>query len=51
MPTKVGFKSYRFARECVCFIYACMDVPTQLVLRLHDQTQVVANAAYRVGSQ
>ena len=35
MPPKVGIKSCRFAR--VCFIYAYMDVPTQLELRLHDQ--------------
>ena len=32
---KVGIKSCRFAR--VCFIYAYMDVPTQLELCLHDQ--------------
>ena len=33
IPTKVGIKSCRFARE-----YAtCMDVPTQLELCLYDQ--------------
>ena len=38
----------------MCFICVCMDVTTvamQLELRLHDQTQIVANAACRVGSQ
>ena len=35
IPAKVGIKSCRFAR--VCFIYANMDVPTQLELCLHDQ--------------
>ena len=35
IPAKVGIKSCRFAR--VCFIYAHMDVPTPLELRLHDQ--------------
>ena len=35
IPAKVRIKSYRFAR--VYFIYAYMDVPTQLELRLHDQ--------------
>ena len=34
-PKYVGIKSCRFAR--VCFIYAYMDVPTQLELCLHDQ--------------
>ena len=28
-----------------------MDVTTQLELCLHEQTQIVTNAAYRVGSQ
>ena len=37
VPAKVGIKSYRFARDCTCFIYAYVDVPTQLELRLHDQ--------------
>ena len=35
IPAKVGIKSCRFAR--VCFIYAYMDIPTQLELCLHDQ--------------
>ena len=30
---------------------ACMDVTTQVVLCLHEQTEIVANAASRVGSQ
>ena len=34
-PAKVGIKSCRFAREC--FIYAYIDVPTQMELCLHDQ--------------
>ena len=33
------------------FISACMNVTTQLELCLHEQTQIVANAAWRwVGS-
>ena len=35
----------------MCLIYACMDVTTQLELCLNEQTQIVPNAAYRVGSQ
>ena len=46
---KVGIKSYIFARECV-FIFASMVVTTQLELCFHEQTQIVANAACRVGS-
>ena len=30
---------------------ACMDVTTQLEFWLHEQTQIVANVACRVGSQ
>ena len=30
---------------------ACMDVTTQLKLCLHEQTQIIANTACRVGSQ
>ena len=51
MPAKVGIKTCRFARECVSFVHAYPDVPTQLELCLHEQTQIVANAACRVGSQ
>ena len=46
---KVRAKSYRFAREYV-FICATMDVTTQLELCLHEQTQIVASAAYRVSN-
>ena len=35
----------------MCFICAGMDLLTQLVLCLHEQTQIAANAACRVGSQ
>ena len=38
MPAKVGIKSCRFAK--VCFICACMDVPTQLELCLYDQLDI-----------
>ena len=34
-----------------CLICACMDVTTQLKLCLDEQTQIVANAACRLGSQ
>ena len=49
IAAKVGIKSCRFAGECV-FICAYMDVTTQLELCFHEQTQIVANAACRVGS-
>ena len=39
---KVGIKSCR-----MCYICVCMDVTTQLELCLREQTQMVANAAYR----
>ena len=48
---EIGIKSCRFAKECSYFICACMDVTTQLELCLHEQTQIVANAACKVGSQ
>ena len=35
----------------MCFICACMEVTTQLELCLHEQTQLLASAACRVGSQ
>ena len=44
---KVGLYIYWRA----CFNCACMDVATQLELCLHEQTQTVANAICRVGSQ
>ena len=31
-------------------MHICMDVTAQLKLYLHEQTQIVANAAYRVGN-
>ena len=43
---KVGIKSCIFARECVSFVHTWM-----LELCLHEQTQIAASAAYRVGSQ
>ena len=48
---KVGIKSCRFVMECVSFGYAWMQLATQLELCLHEQTQIVASVAYRVGSQ
>ena len=51
IAAKVGIKSYRFTKECTYFICACMDVTTQLELCLHKQTQMLANAACRVGNQ
>ena len=47
MPAKGRIKSCRFVRDCVAY----MDVAAQLELCLHEQTQIVANAACRVGSQ
>ena len=46
MPTKVGIKFCIFTRQCVS-----VDVTTHLKLCLHKQTKIVANIAYRVGSQ
>ena len=48
---KVRIKSCRFAKERVSFVYVYKDVTTQVELCLHEQTQIVANAACRVGSQ
>ena len=48
MPAKVGINSCRFARECVLFVHTW--ITTQLKLCLHEQTQIIAIAAYRVGS-
>ena len=51
MTAKVGIKSCRFTGECVSFVHAWMYITTPLELCLHEQTQIVANAAHRVGSQ
>ena len=40
MPSKVEIKSCRFAR--VYFIYACMDLLTQLELCLYDQLDIAS---------
>ena len=48
---KVRIKSCRFATECVSFVYVWMQLANQLELCLHKQTQIVASAACRVGSQ
>ena len=48
---KVGIKSCRFATECVSFVHVWMQLANQLELCLHEQTQIVASAACRVGSQ
>ena len=48
---KVGINSCRFAIDCVSFVYAWMYLATQLELCLHEQTQIVASVACRVGSQ
>ena len=50
MHAKVGIKSCRFAREFVSFVNAWMHLTTQVELCLHEQTQIVANAACRVQS-
>ena len=51
IAAKVGIKSCRFATECVSFVYVWMQLANQLELCLHKQTQIVASAACRVGSQ
>ena len=49
---KVGIKSCIFATECVSFVHVWMQLlANQLELCLHEQTQIVASAACRVGSQ
>ena len=48
---KVGIKSCRFATGCVSFVHVWMQLANQLELCLHEQTQIVASAACRVGSQ
>ena len=37
--------------ECVSFVHVWMQLANQLELCLHEQTQIVASAACRVGSQ
>ena len=51
IAAKVGIKSCRFATECVSFVHVWMQLANQLELCLHQQTQIVASAACRVGSQ
>ena len=51
IAAKVGIKSSRFATECVSFVHVWMQLDNQLELCLHEQTQIVASAACRVGSQ
>ena len=51
IAAKVGIKSCRFATECVLFVHVWMQLANQLELCLHEQTQIVASAACRVGSQ
>ena len=48
MPAKIRIRYYRICYR-MCFIFACVDVTTQLELYLHEQKQIVANAACRVG--
>ena len=48
---KVGIKSCRFATECVSFVHVWMQLANQLELCFHEQTQIIASAACRVGSQ
>ena len=48
---KVGIKSCRFATECVSIVHVWMQLSNRLELCLHKQTQIVASAACRVGSQ
>ena len=48
MPTKVGIKS---SGTCfITFVHARIYITNQLELCLHELTQIVANAAWRVGS-
>ena len=51
IAAKVGIKSCRYATECVLFVHVWMQLANQLELCLHEQTQIVASAACRVGSQ
>ena len=49
IAAKVGIKSCRFATECFSFVHVWMQLANQLELCLHEQTQIVASAACRVG--
>ena len=51
IAAKVGIKSCRYATECVSFVHVWMQLANQLELCLREQTQIVASAACRVGSQ
>ena len=51
IAAKLGIKSCIFATECVSFVHVWMQLANQLELCLHEQTQIVASAACRVGSQ
>ena len=51
IAAKVGIKSCRFATECVSFVHVWMHLANQLELCLHEQTQIVASAACRVGQE
>ena len=51
IAAKVGIKSCRFATECVSFVHVWMQLANQLELCLHEQTQIVASGACRVGSE
>ena len=44
-------KSCRFATKCVSFVHVWMQLANQLELCLHEQTQIVASEACRVGRQ
>ena len=47
---KVEIESSRFARECVSFVHPWMYTTTKLEMCLYEQTQIIANAACRVGN-
>ena len=51
IAAKVGIKSCRFVTECVSFVHVWMQLANQLESCLHEQTQIVASVACRVGSQ
>ena len=59
IAAKVRIKSCRFTTECyykgdsqcVSFVHVWMQLANQLELCLHEQTQIVATVACRVGSQ
>ena len=51
IAAKAGIKSCRLTIECVLWVHTSMWLATQLEMCLHEQTQVVASAACRVGNQ